>query len=184
MKQRVALVLSLTSIGTGALAKSASILQAAHKELTSAFDALAQPAPDPDKPPIGRWDLTVTPPFPTKHGAVVYAYATRFDPQLHDGIRVARVWAEAQLATDGAVTVKPLTKLSELGKQGVYAARGLTSSEDRETAYAWSLAGGKGTTPASVATTYCFWARGNGVILATLPASARGFITKLHCPTK
>ena len=77
-------------------------------------------------PDDGRlWQRALTPRLPLSWPPaadtpwVVYAYATAFDPQLADGVRVSEPYARIVEAADGSAQVEPLGAVEAVEIQGV-----------------------------------------------------------------
>jgi hypothetical protein len=139
------------------------------------------------------WQLTVTPPlplaWPPAPGArwVRWAYAQGFNPELADAVRVARIWANAELR-QGSQTAQMHMSVPQLSAwpnpQGVRPLSGDEAADlaklDDAAALALTLTGEPDAATAGLLrSTYGAWVDTNGVVVASLPDAHDAFLAWL-----
>lgn len=143
------------------------------------------------RPDDGRlWQRAVTPRLPTSWPPaadtpwVVYAYATAFDPQLADGVRISDPFARIVETPDGGARVEPLGEIEDVDVQGVapltQEQQAALQEMDAATEATRGLTGEPAVGDPAAATiraAYRAWLATNGAIAARLPDEHASFLT-------
>lgn len=131
------------------------------------------------------WRIMFTPPFPEvwpptgSSGWIQYVYAYGQEPQLADGVRVAKPWAELRIGPGGLNGTLNLLSgtLEPAGIQGVFplpeAQAAIVRDNTSVVAMLWGLGGLPSEAQAApIRAYYDLWLRTNGAILEVLPVEA------------
>lgn len=135
--------------------------------------------------------VRLTPPFPSawppNGKAVIYAYAARFDPSLHDAERTSPPWARLRVE-GGKVTLadadKTLGKSEPQGFRPIAKDHPLIAKRAAGEAALLAATAVPTTSADDVRAYYCAWASLNGVAAAHVRPHHSAFFTWLACPTK